>query len=68
MQAWQYYFQMGQDPAIGFGQVHQESRFDHVDRFCGAQGRSPAACAENRQYPRLILDQWVPMYKNWLAG
>jgi soluble lytic murein transglycosylase-like protein len=175
MQAWQYYFHMGQDPAIGFGQVHQESRFDcaavsrggsrgcaqftpataewinkmlpadvrkscpsasgcpmdprwaltamvqydwqlwngdawaannrerwgfalatynggtvvtgaerkacaasrgcsparyfdNVDRFCGAQGRAPAACAENRQYPRLILDQWAPMYKNWLAG
>lgn len=175
MQAWQYYFQLAQDPAIGFAQVHQESRFDcsavspggslgcaqflpataewvnkrlpaevrarcpvkagcpmdprwalhamveydwwlwsrsawaqgdrerwgftltqyngggavvnaerkacegsrgcnprryfdHVERFCGSAGRSTASCNENRQYPKLILDFWRPMYQRWLAS
>jgi soluble lytic murein transglycosylase-like protein len=175
MQAWQFYFALGQDPAIGFSQVHQESRFDcsavspggslgcaqflpstaewvnkrlpsnvragcpaasgcpmdprwafsamveydwwlwnrtawaagdrerwaftltqyngggavigaerkacgdsrecnpkryfdNVERFCGAAGRSAASCTENRQYPKLILDHWRPMYQRWLSG
>lgn len=175
MQAWQFYFQLGQDPAIGFAQVHQESRFDcsavsrggslgcaqflpstaewvnqrlpaevrarcpvksgcpmdprwafsamveydwwlwsrtawaqgdrerwaftltqyngggavvgaekkacegtrgcngrryfdHVERFCGAAGRSSASCTENRQYPKLILDHWRPLYQRWLSS
>lgn len=41
--------------------------FDHVERFCGAAGRSAAACGENRNYPRTILDRWAPMYKTWLS-
>ncbi len=176
MQAWQYYFNLDQDPAIGFSQVHQESRFDcsavspggslgcaqfttataerihklippevratcpkrsgcptdprwaftamvqydwelwsgakwaagarerwgftlasynggpgwasgserkacektrgcnpsryfdHVERMCGATGRSAASCAENRQYPRIILDHWGPVYRRWLGS
>jgi soluble lytic murein transglycosylase-like protein len=175
MQAWQYHFAMAEDPAIGFGQIHQESRFDctaispggsrgcaqfmpataewinnlipaevrarcpstagcpmdprwaltalveydwrlwtagtwaasgrerwaftlaaynggsavsggertacaqsrgcdparyfgHVERFCGATGRSAASCRENRQYPRVILDRWTPLYHTWLRG
>jgi soluble lytic murein transglycosylase-like protein len=175
MQAWQHYFQLAQQPAIGFGQVHQESRFDcaavspggsrgcaqfmpataewinkmlpaevrarcpsasgcpmdprwalaalveydwwlwsratwaagdrerwaftltqyngggtvtgaerkacadsrgcdpkryfdNVERFCGAAGRSAASCKENREYPKIILDHWRPMYQRWLSG
>ena len=40
--------------------------FDHVERFCGATGRSAAACRENRHYPRVILDRWMPLYRTWL--
>lgn len=42
--------------------------FDHVERFCGATGRSPLACRENRHYPRIILDQWAPAYRAWLSS
>jgi hypothetical protein len=42
MQAWQYHFAFAEDPAIGFGQVHQESRFD-----CSAVSPSGSAgCAQ----------------------
>jgi hypothetical protein len=42
--------------------------FDHVERFCGATGRSVASCNENRQYPKIILDHWTPLYQRWLRG
>jgi len=42
--------------------------FDHVERFCGATGRSPVACRENRTYPRIILDRWAPAYRAWLRS
>jgi membrane-bound lytic murein transglycosylase MltF len=42
--------------------------FDHVERFCGATGRSAASCRENRQYPRIILDRWTPAYRAWLKS
>jgi len=42
--------------------------FDHVELFCGATGRSPVACRENRQYPHIILDQWAPAYRAWLRS
>jgi hypothetical protein len=42
--------------------------FDHVERFCGATGRSAASCRENRQYPRIILDHWTPLYRGWLGS
>ena len=40
--------------------------FDHVERFCGATGRSAASCKENRHYPRAILERWTPLYRAWL--
>jgi hypothetical protein len=42
--------------------------FEHVERMCGTTGRAAPACRENRQYPRIILDHWAPMYRRWLAG
>jgi len=42
--------------------------FDNVERFCGAAGRSAASCKENREYPKIILDHWRPMYQGWLSG
>jgi hypothetical protein len=42
MQAWEFHFGLAEDPAIGFGQVHQESRFD-----CAAvNARGSAGCAQ----------------------
>jgi len=42
--------------------------FDNVERFRGAAGRSAASCKENREYPKIILDHWRPMYQGWLSG
>ena len=40
--------------------------FEHVERFCGATGRSTDSCSQNRQYARVILNKWAPLYHNWL--
>ena len=40
----------------------------NVERFCGTAGRSTASCKETREYPRIILDHWRPMYQRWLSG
>ena len=42
MQAWEYHFGLAEDPAIGFGQVHQESRFDCSATSAGGS----AGCAQ----------------------
>ena len=51
--------------SLGCSSAHY---FDHVERFCGATGRSAASCRENRQYPRIILDHWTPLYRGWLRS
>lgn len=53
MQAWQYHFAMAEDPAIGFGQVHQESRFDCTAVSSGGS----LGCA-----------QFMPATAEWING
>jgi hypothetical protein len=56
MQAWQYHFAMAEDPAIGFGQVHQESRFD-----CSAvSSGGSVGCAQFRPATAAEVNQWIP--------
>ena len=39
IKAWQYYFGLAESPATGFGQIHQESRFNSTARSgVGAEG------------------------------
>lgn len=40
--------------------------FGHVERFNA--GRSAANFAENRDYPRVILTRWQPLYAAWGGG
>jgi hypothetical protein len=37
--------------------------FGQVELVCV---RGPAACRESREYPRLILLRWRPLYESWL--
>ena len=53
MQAWQYHFAMAEDPAIGFGQVHQESHFD---------------CAAVSAGGSLGCAQFMPATAEWING
>jgi len=56
MQAWQFHFAMAEDPAIGFGQVHQESRFN-------CEARSPKGskgCAQFMDVTAAEVNQWIP--------
>lgn len=53
MQAWQYHFAMAEDPAIGFGQVHQESHFD---------------CAVVSAGGSLGCAQFMPATAEWING
>lgn len=47
------------------GKICDRNRwFDHVEKYCN---RTPANCKENRGYPRVILDKWTPLYRQWLG-
>lgn len=44
--------------------VAADGWFDKLETVCL---RSAAACRENREYPRVILRRWRPLYAGWLG-